>query len=148
MIVLIRLVAAVPFLVYSTSSLAIYKCQENGKTIYSDAQCANGKVTAIETTNSRVSESALNEAAARIKRQKETLKHLEDARRKDEAAEEKAHLKKMQASDALRKKCQAMALKTKWTDEDAAAANGKSAEKAKRVALRQKEKYQAECGRQ
>lgn len=143
---LVRLFAIIPLLIYSTSASAIYKCEEQGKVVYTDAKCENGKVTTVDTTNSHISKTALNEAAERGKHEKATLKQLESARRKDEAAEEKARQKQLRASEALRKKCQAMALKVKWSEEDAASATGKSAEKARRVALRQNEKYRTECG--
>lgn len=116
--------------------------------IYSDEPCADGKVKLIDTTNSHLSEPALNEAKARSKRERETLHHLEEKRHKEEMIEEKARQKQMRANDALRKKCEALALKRKWSEEDAAAATGKSAEKLKRNAVRQQEKYSSECGKQ
>jgi hypothetical protein len=144
---MIRFLVVVLLAFYSSPSLAIYKCEESGKVIYSDEKCAGGQVKSIDTTNGRISESALNDAAARNKREKETLRRLEDARQKDEALEEKARQKRLIASESLRQKCQALELKIKWSEEDAAAATGKSIEKLKRTAMRNKEKYEAECGR-
>ncbi|MGV3743158.1 MAG: hypothetical protein ACO1NO_12695 [Burkholderiaceae bacterium] len=142
-----KLLALAPFLLYSASSFAIYKCEANGKIIYSDEECTEGRAKAIDTTNSQLSDSAANEAAARSKREKEALKLLEEKRRKEEVLEEKARQKKLRAEEALNKKCQAMALKVKWSEEDASAATGKSAEKSKRTAHRNREKYEAECGK-
>lgn len=142
-----RLVALALFLTYSNSSLAIYKCEENGKTIYSDERCANGRATQIDTTNSRISDSAADEALARGRREKDVVKRLEENRRKEEVLEEKARQKRIRADEALRKKCQTMALKVQWSEEDAAAATGKSAEKSKKTARRNREKYEMECGR-
>jgi hypothetical protein len=139
---------ALPLIFCSASSFAIYKCEERGKVIYSDEPCSNGNVKLIDTTNSHLSEPALNDTKARNKREKETLQQLEGERRKEEMIEEKARQKRMHANDALRKKCEALALKQKWSEQDAAAANGKSAEKLKRNAVRQGEKYAVECGKQ
>lgn len=145
---LFRYCFAVPLVFCSASSFAIYKCEEHGKVIYSDEPCSNGNVKLIDTTNSHLSEPALNDAKARSKREKETLRQLEEKRHREEMTEEKTRQKRMRANDALRKKCEALALKQKWSEEDAAAARGKSAEKLKRNALRQREKYAVECGKQ
>jgi hypothetical protein len=145
--ILARYFLAMTLVFCSASSFAIYKCEERGKVIYSDEPCSSGKVKLVETTNSHLSEPALNEAKARSKREKETLQQLEKERHKDEVIEEKARQKRMRANDALRKKCEALALKQKWSEEDAAAARGKSAEKLKRNAVRQQEQYTAECGK-
>jgi hypothetical protein len=142
-----RFLAIAPFLFYSASSLAIYKCEEHGKIIYSDEQCLDGQAKTIDTTNSQISDAAANDATARSRREKEALKHLEQDRRKEEAFEEKARQKKIRTDEAFRKKCQTLSLKVKWSQEDAAAAMGKSAEKSKRTAVRQREKYEAECGK-
>jgi hypothetical protein len=146
MTAIVRLFAITPFLVYSASAFAIYKCEVQGRIIYSDEKCVDGKTTAIETANTTVSAAALNEAAERSRREKDALRHLQSSRHKEEAAEEKARQKKLRASEALHKKCQTMAMKLKWSEEDAADATGKSAEKARRTALRHREKYRAECG--
>lgn len=147
MLAIARFVAVLTLFFYSAASHAIYKCEENGKITYSDEQCESGSARAIDTTNSRLTNAAVSEATERNKRNRETLKQLESTRQKEEATEEKARQKKLRASEALRKKCQAMALKVKWSEEDAAAATGKSINKAKRTASRQREKYEAECGK-
>ncbi|MDQ9170255.1 hypothetical protein Q8A64_07480 [Oxalobacteraceae bacterium R-40] len=144
---MIRFLAVLLLASYSSSSLAIYKCEENGKVIYSDEKCSSGKLKSIDTTNGKISESALNEATARNKREKETLQQLKKTRQRDEALEEKSRQKRMRTNEALRKKCQALELKKKWSEEDAVAATGKSAEKSKRTAMRNKEKYEAECSK-
>lgn len=146
MTAILRLFALMPFLVHPASALAVYKCEVQGKVLYGDGPCADGKVTVIDTTSSRVSETLANEGAQRSRREREILKHLQSSRQKDEAAENKARQKRVRAQEALQKKCRSLAMKLTWSEEDAAEASGKSAEKARRSAQRHREKYRAECG--
>lgn len=146
MTAILRLFALMTFLVYPALAHAVYKCEVQGKILYSDGPCADGKVTAIDTTSSQVSETLANEGAQRSRHERDTLKHLQSSRQKDEAAEDKARQKRVRAQEALQKKCRSLAMKLKWSEEDVAEASGKSAEKARRTAQRHREKYHAECG--
>lgn len=144
---ILTLFAAAPFMLFSTSSFAIYKCEENGKITYSEEKCSSGKVSAIDTTNSHLTKSSADEAMTRSKREKAVLRELEEARRKEEVLKEKARQKALRSSEVLQKKCRTLAQKAKWSEEDAASAIGKSAEKSKRIAMRNREKYEADCGK-
>lgn len=143
----LALLAAAPLMLNSVSSHAIYKCEENGKIAYSEEKCSTGKASAIDTTNSRLSQSSADEAKMRSKREKESVHKLEEARRQDELRDERARQKAMRASEALQKKCHALALKAKWSEEEAASAIGKAADKSKRTAARNRENHEAQCGK-
>jgi hypothetical protein len=46
-----------------------------------------------------------------------------------------------------KKRCKTLALNRQWAEQDAAAATGKSVDKARRNAVRKAEKYEIECGK-
>jgi hypothetical protein len=132
----------------STPALAIYKCESDGKISYSDSPCVNGKSVRFEEPphSAPLPPDAAN-ARQQATRDKNELKRLENERERQEAQEDKERRKLVQADAAKRKKCSELALQQKWAEEDASAASGKSAEKAKRNARRKAEKLQMECGK-
>lgn len=128
----------------SAPALAAYKCESGGKISYGDEPCRSGTTVALPEPPGGDDAAQAKMRAAREKREAE---RLENARHKREAAEEKLRTRIAKADAARRKKCQSLAMSRKWSEEDAAAATGKSAEKAKRKARRKAEQYEAECGK-
>jgi len=129
----------------SAPALAVFKCEFEGKTSYSDAPCNAGKAINLQVAHPNESEFA--EAKKQATREKIEARDLEYARRKRENAEEKVQARIAKADAARRKKCQSLAMRRKWSEEDAAAASGKSFDKARRRAQRKAEQYEAECGK-
>lgn len=125
----------------ASPALAIYKCQSDHGTIYSDTPCPNAKVLDINSAAPADPDNARHQAA----QEKKSLKQLEDARHKSERIEEKDRQRAARAQATVRKTCAKLALRKKWADEDAASATGKSADKARRKARRVEEQFQAEC---
>lgn len=138
-------------LLLSTPALAIYKCESNGKLTYSDVPCHAGKALPLGTSiQDKISATEVDAATQRAADQKKELDRVEKERRQVDALdarEQKERQKLAKADAAQKRKCAALALRQKWSDEDAAAATGRSAEKSKRAARRQAEKYQMECGK-
>ncbi|MDB5764203.1 MAG: hypothetical protein JWQ21_3198 [Herminiimonas sp.] len=138
---------------FSAPALAIYKCESNGKITYSDEPCRGGKVLDVDPASGKTAASDAADAAdaadagKQITREKSEVKRLENERHKREAKDEQAQQKAARISAAKHKKCVSLAMRKKWGEEDAAAASGKSAEKAKRNARRKAEKYETECGK-
>jgi len=128
----------------SAPALALYKCESSGKVSYGDVPCSSGTTVALPE-RSNVSDAA--EAKIRAAREKLEAERLEKERRKREVSEEKIQAKIAKTGMAHRKKCQSLAMHKKWSEEDAASAAGKTAEKAKRKARRNAEQYEAECGK-
>ncbi len=126
-------------------AMAIYKCESNRVISYSDTPCSSGKSSTLDTS---FSSDRLDtpDAQQQLNRQKTELKQLETARHKREASEEKERKKLAKAHAVKQKKCAGLALRQKWSEEDAVLANGKSSAKAKLKARRMAEKYQLECG--
>jgi len=127
----------------SAPAMAIYKCEAGGKITYSDEACPGGRAVDIQNGGKPVA----SDAGQRAAREKSELERLQQARRKEEAANQKEQAKIAKADAATHKKCATLAMRKKWGEEDAAAASLKSAEKAKRNARRKAEKYEAECGK-
>ncbi len=125
----------------ASPAFAIYKCESDHGTVYSDTPCPNAKLVNINSAVPADADDARRQAA----KEKKSLKQLEDARHKAERIDEKDRQRAARAQAASRKACAKLALRKKWADEDAASATGKSADKARRKARRAEEYFQTEC---
>lgn len=123
---------------------AIYKCDTQGKITYSDSPCSNSLQTQLSPVHA-VSREDIDKANRLREQEEKKLKSLESARKKIEANNQKAEQKRRREHASLQKKCAALALRVKWSEEDAVTATGKSAFKIRRAAQRHNEKYEAEC---
>jgi hypothetical protein len=125
---------------------AVFKCEEKGQISYRDEPCKGGKMLSLpgQETPSNPDRLAAQELAAREKRE---LTLLEKERRRQEAIEEQEMRKAAKVQASKQKKCRTLALNKKWAEQDAAAATGKSVEKARRNAARKAEKYELACGK-
>lgn len=128
---------------FSAPVLAIYKCESNGKVIYSDAPCAGGKALDI----SNVSPTDAAAAKRQLAQEQSKLRKIEGERLKREAIEEKERQRIARDNEAKQRRCTGLAQRKKWADEDAAAATGKASEKARRKANRATEQFEATCGK-
>lgn len=140
---MLRIILFSVFMAASAPSLAVYKCESGGKTIYSDTPCPNGRQLNIDGAPPGDAEAARKQA----EREKTALRRIDADRRKQEAQDEKQQRRVAHANAARQKKCKALAMRTKWADQDAAAATGKTAEKAKIKARRVAEQFETECGK-
>ncbi|HZW14233.1 MAG TPA: DUF4124 domain-containing protein [Noviherbaspirillum sp.] len=122
-------------------SFAIYKCESGGKIVYSDTACNGGTEMHINTTPSPDAEAALRRAA----QEKRQAERLESARLKREASEAKEQKRVAREEATKRKRCDTLARRQKWAEEDAASVAGTKVEAARRKARRAAEEYQAEC---
>jgi len=126
---------------------AIYKCESDAGTSYSDRPCPDGQRLAIETTAASTGDDSDNsDGKRRLAHEKTELKQLQAARRKQEAAARKQQQQARKAYEAKRKKCATLALRLKWAREDGADAGLKKAASARRKARRAEQAYQAACG--
>ena len=124
----------------SLPALAVYKCEEGGKVSYSDLACPGGRQLDIAVP------AASDPASARqLAQEKSSLQRLENDRHKREAKEEKEQLRIAHAMASRKRKCDALARRVKWAEEDSRLAHGRSSEKAKRKAHRLVEQYDGEC---
>ncbi len=125
----------------SAPSFAIYKCESGGKIGYSDSPCPNGRKLDVDSEPSADAPAAKEQA----RRDKAALRRIDAEKRKLEAQEEKEQRRAAHANAARQKKCKTLAMRSKWADEDAASATGKSAHKARLKANRIAEQLAMEC---
>jgi hypothetical protein len=126
--------------VLSTPAFAIYKCEKNGATSYSNEACPGG--IALNTPTAPVDSSA---AKRQLADEEKKLKQLERERHQQEKLEERERKEAVRAQAEKQKKCSSLARRVKWADEDVATSTAKANEKAKRKARRAAEQYETEC---
>lgn len=130
----------------SAPSLAIYKCEADGRVSYSDTECTGGQAMAIDAAAADASDSA--DAHRQASQEKRQAERLANARRKREAQDDRERQRASRLQAAHAKQCAKLARRQKWADEDAAKVTGKAVDAARRKASRIAEEYEAECGRQ
>lgn len=130
-------------LTFSPPALAIYKCESGERVVYSDTPCRSGKTTTLDIDTGPIG--GPEAAQQRTEQDRKELQKLENARQKQQAADERAYHKRQKAQASKKKKCDNLALRRKWAEEDAANAHPKSAERARRTARRAAERHELEC---
>jgi hypothetical protein len=132
----------------SAPALAIYKCESSGKVSYSQFPCPSGNSEILSgQANDNPPLSEVGQARQQAAQDKHEATRLQKTRHQREAKEEKEQQRIARVNAAKRKKCAALALRKKWTADDALSASGRAAEGAKRKAQRAAEKYEMECGK-
>jgi hypothetical protein len=131
------------FAAFSAPAFAVYQCQVDGKTVYTDMPCAGGKIL---PPHDNPSSADTHKSEQEHIQEKKELNRLRNARHQGEIKEDRERQHIAHVINTKKKKCASLGLRKKWLDEDAAAAKGKTSEKAKRKAHRMTEKYQMECG--
>ncbi len=126
-------------------ALAIYKCEADGRTAYSDTPCPGGQVLGIAPAPSAADLVRSEKQAARDRAR---IKQSENEKRKLEAQEEKERQRAAHVAAAHRKRCSLLERRKSYAEEDAASAKGKSVARAKLRARRVEEKFEEECGAQ
>lgn len=124
-------------------AMAIYKCEAHGRIVYSDLQCDGERVTEL-SKNLGAGPSAPLTAKQQARKLAEEA-HQKTAFDKQAAREASMQRQAARANTLQQKKCAALALRKKWSDEDAENAPRKSREKAQLRAHRMGEKYTLEC---
>jgi hypothetical protein len=124
-------------------ALAIYKCESNGRISYGEAPCPGGKTVDIGGTAAAGDNAGM--AEKQTAQEKTRLKRLENERHKREAREEKELQRAAHAAAAKKKRCSLLTQRKQWAEADAAAATGKSSEKAKLKARRVAEQIDMDC---
>jgi sRNA-binding protein len=129
----------------STASAA-YRCEANGRVIYSDAPCPGGRQVDLNLTpGGSLSEKEAGKSREQLKQNKKELERLRKERHKREAVEEKEQKKAAREQAKKRKRCDNLAMRKKWAEDDARASVGKASERARLKASRLAEQYAMEC---
>jgi hypothetical protein len=142
---MLRIVLLSLLVLICTPALAVYKCESGGTITYSDEPCRGGKV--LELDNPASGKTPASSAEHQAALDKREARRLEKERHQREAIESKEQQRVAYVNATRQKRCASLALQKKWSEEDAAAATGRSVDRAMRKAQRSAEKYEAECGK-
>jgi hypothetical protein len=122
-----------------------FKCQENGKTIFSQHPCKSGTSTAIDIKT--IAPSADEQLAAQKahKQRISAIGKLEKTRERDDAKHEAISRRAANKAAAARKRCEAQQLQTKWAKEDLKNTQPKGEMKAQQKLKRAQERADFVC---
>ncbi|WP_338848446.1 hypothetical protein V8J88_06130 [Massilia sp. W12] len=126
---------------------AINKCEIDGKTIYSENPCAQGKNSTISAPAS-VPESERKSAEARAKQDKRQLAQIEKQKAKEEQAQARAAKQaalEQKRAKAKEDRCKLAQQRQRWSEQDAQSANPRQQTQAQKRAQRAREKAQLIC---
>ena len=142
---MLRIVLLSLLVLICAPALAVYKCESGGTITYSDEPCRGGKV--LELDNPASGKTPASSAEHQAALDKREVRRLEKERHQREAIESKEQQRVAYVNATRQKRCASLALQKKWSEEDAAAATGRSVDRAMRKAQHSAEKYEAECGK-
>jgi hypothetical protein len=146
---MLRIVLLSLLVLICAPALAVYKCESGGTITYSDEPCRGGKVLELDgPASGKTPASSAASAEHQAALDKREARRLEKERHQREAIESKEQQRVAYVNATRQKRCASLALQKKWSEEDAATATGRSADRAMRKAQRSAEKYEAECGKQ
>lgn len=122
-----------------------FKCQENGKTIFSQHPCKSGNSTAVDIKT--IAPSADEQVAAQKahKQRMSAIGKLEKIRERDDAKHEAFSRRAANKAVAARKRCEAQQLQTKWAKEDLKNTQPKGEMKAQQKLKRAQERADFVC---
>ncbi|MFZ6817664.1 hypothetical protein [Undibacterium sp. Ji22W] len=129
----------------ATADTPAYKCQENGKTIFSQIPCRGGTSTAIDIKTIRPSEQEQHAAQNAHQQRLKTLSKLEKKRHQDDAKQDAINRHLANQAAGARKRCEAKQLQTKWAKEDLKNTQPKAEMKARQKLKRAEEKADLVC---
>lgn len=122
-----------------------YKCQDNGKVVFSQTPCKSGTSTVvhIKPRSPSTEEQILAEKAH--KQRLKTIGQLEKIRERDDAKHEAINKRYANQAAANRKRCDAEQLKTKWAKEDLKNTQPRGEMKAQQKLKRSQERANLVC---
>ena len=134
----------VSMMVVGTPALAVYKCETDSGTLYTDIPCSARQLElpppppASDPASARRRAQNDSKQLAAIEKEEERARN---DRRRQEAGTQKT-------TAAINKRCTQLGLEKKWSAEDAALASRQVSERSetlKRQARRKAERFDAEC---
>lgn len=121
------------------SAFAVYRCEHNGKIIYTDFPCAGRE---LEITRPGAAPAADGDA---LKRERSEVGRLQKLREQRERQDQQIRDLAGRGAAARDKKCRSLALQVKWREEDLRESTLDKADKARTRLRRAQEKFDAEC---
>jgi hypothetical protein len=132
------------FVLTQASAQSVYKCTQDGKTMYADRPCAHGKAVELPPPAGVRPEGA-ETVATRDARTLLELERLRMAREKEQERIARADARADHAAAKHRKQCERVRLRHRWATEDVARLTGRARAAAERRAQRAKDAMAVEC---
>lgn len=120
--------------------MAAFKCGGANTTVYSDVPCPDAEHLKLEK-----SRKPPPDADKRLEQDKKELRQMQRSRRHREARLDKEQQRAARAAAVVERRCVRLARELRWAEQDAAAAAGKRATRARLKAQRAAEAYQETC---
>jgi hypothetical protein len=133
---------------FSLSSYAdtpAFKCQENGKTIFSQTPCKGMQSTPIEIKTTQIPDEETQRALKRHQHRLSESNKNQKARDREFAKQEAASRRIASKNAQAKKQCENQQLKTKWAKEDLRSTQPKGEMKAQAKLKRAQEKADLIC---
>ncbi|MBC3874395.1 hypothetical protein [Undibacterium flavidum] len=122
-----------------------FKCQDNGKIIFSQTPCKSGTSTVIDIKTIRPSEQEQHAAQNAHQQRLKIVSKLEKSRHKDDAKQDAINRHIASQAASARKHCEAKQLQAKWAKEDLKNTQPKAEMKARQKLKRAEEKADLVC---
>jgi hypothetical protein len=123
-----------------TAAHAVIKCQDGETTAYGDAPCPGGTRLKLENQPAPP-----RDAAKRLEQEKKEVREMQRSRRHREARIDKEQQRAARSAAVVERRCTRLARELRWAEQDAAAAAGKRAARARLKAVRANETYEETC---
>jgi hypothetical protein len=136
-----RLLGILLLCAWTLPAWAVYKCEHGGTVSYSDVPCAGADKLKLE----RGAKPA-PDAGKRLEQEKKELRQLQRSRRQQEARIDKEQQRAARSATVLQRRCTRLDRELRWAQQDATAAAGKRAVRARQKAQRAAETYAETCG--
>ncbi|MDP9109111.1 MAG: hypothetical protein M3N23_08580 [Pseudomonadota bacterium] len=125
----------------------MFRCIEHGNVIYTDRACSDGHAVAnFDLRGPTSRREAYSTALAQADSDRQHLAQLQEVRLRAERIEEQRSRRDRAHNLAHQKTCANLALRKKWSEEDAASASRRASKKSKIKMHRAAERYAVECG--
>nr|WP_315484746.1 hypothetical protein [uncultured Undibacterium sp.] len=144
----IMLSVLLSFYLFSLASYAdtpAFKCQENGKTIFSQTPCKGVPSTPIEIKTSQIPEEETQRALKRHQHRLSESNKNQKVRDREFAKQEAASRRIASKNASEKKQCENLQMKSKWAKEDLRSTQPKGEMKAQVKLKRAQEKADLAC---
>jgi len=123
----------------------VYKCTQEGKTIYADRPCTQGKSAVLPPPPAGIRPEGAETVATRDARTLLELEKLRIAREKEAQRSDRADTRQARATAKHRRQCARLQLRRQWAEEDVARLTGRAKTAAQRRMQRATAALAVEC---
>ncbi|MBR7798714.1 hypothetical protein [Undibacterium fentianense] len=133
------------FIQYAVADTAVFKCIENGKTIFSQVPCKGVLSTPVDIKTTAPTPADQLEAKKTYQRTLKEMRQLEKSRHQAESQQAAIDRQLSNKAAARNKRCEAQQMKSKWAKEDVKNSQPRNEMKAQQKLKRAQEKAEFVC---